>query len=45
MSPFEGLVARLTARAAVLAEAEAERRRDGRWWRKARLVWPLFTKG
>jgi hypothetical protein len=45
MSPFDALAARLTARAAVLAEARAERRRQPDWWRSARLLWPLFTKG
>jgi hypothetical protein len=40
-------VARLTAKAAALAEARAElrRRSDPRRWRTPRLLWPLFTKG
>ncbi|MFT4027418.1 MAG: hypothetical protein QM676_11545 [Novosphingobium sp.] len=45
MSPFDMLAARLAARAAALAEARAQRRRGGDWWRRARLLWPLFTKG
>ena len=45
MSPFDALAARLTARAAALAQARAERLREPNWWRSARLLWPLFTKG
>ncbi len=45
MSPFDALAARLAERAAALAEARAERRRRTDWWRRARLLWPLFTKG
>lgn len=45
-----GLPQRLTAKAAALARAAAENRhREGRAdsarWRKARLLWPLFTRG
>lgn len=45
-----GFVARLAARARALAEAHAERRAlarrgDPRRWRRAALLWPLFTKG
>lgn len=47
---FDALAARLMARAAVLARASAEtrllaRRHDETRWRRARLLWPLFTKG
>lgn len=45
MSPFDALAARLTARAAAIAEAQVLRRRQPNWWRQARLLWPLFTKG
>ena len=45
MSPFDALASKLTARAAALAEAEVERRRQPAWWRSARLLWPMFTKG
>lgn len=45
MSPFDALAPRLIARAARLAEARARRRREPDWWRQARLLWPLFTKG
>lgn len=45
MSPFDALAARLTARAAALAEAQVSRRSQPGWWRNARLLWPLFTKG
>ena len=43
------LAARLAARAAVLAAARADRRMrrragDGSHWRRADLLWPLFTK-
>lgn len=44
MIDFAQLAARLTARAAAIAEAQARRRQSG-WWRKARLLWPMFTKG
>jgi hypothetical protein len=41
--------ARLAERAQLLAEARAEsrlrvRRGDGSHWRRAALLWPLFTK-
>lgn len=44
-----GLVARLTASASTLATAQAKvrlltRRNDTRRWRRAELLWPLFTK-
>ncbi len=44
------LVRRLSEKAATLAEAKAEERlrktRSDPWrWRKASLLWPLFTKG
>ena len=47
---FATLARRLAERAAVLAEARAEEailasRADPSRWRKARLLWPLFTKG
>jgi hypothetical protein len=47
---FAALTARLTAKAQALAEARAEtkalaRRSSPQRWRKARLLWPLFTKG
>lgn len=43
--PGSALVARLTAKAELLAKARAEtRRRDSRHWRFARLLWPLFGK-
>ena len=45
MSPFDALAARLAARAAALAEARAARARAADWWRRPRLLWPLFTKG
>jgi hypothetical protein len=43
------LAARLAERAQLLAEAHAENRRlarrgDGSRWRRAGLLWPLFTK-
>ncbi len=45
-----GLTSRLVARARALAEARAvraglARRDDVRAWRRARLLWPLFSKG
>jgi hypothetical protein len=45
---FTGLAARLIARARRLAEARSDeallaRRDPAVRWRKARLVWPLFT--
>lgn len=45
---FAALAARLTAKAAALAAARSEtaaltRRGDPARWRKARLLWPLFT--
>ena len=45
MIDFALLVARLTARAAGIAEAEAQRRRRSGWWCNAKLLWPNFTKG
>jgi hypothetical protein len=42
---FGTLAARLTAKAGELARARAvlmARRRDGRRWRTASLLWPLF---
>ncbi len=49
-SSFEDLLARLEAKARILAEAQAERdalarRNDPTRWRRAVLVWPLFAKG
>lgn len=46
---FEQLAARLAARARALAEARARRlalarRGDPARWRRAGLIWPLFTK-
>lgn len=43
------LVARLTAKAEILARAHAEarlrrRHRDARRWRLSGLLWPLFAK-
>ena len=45
-----GLTARLTARAESLAKAHSARtdlarRSDPARWRRAALLWPLFTKG
>ena len=47
---FAGLAARLARKALALAEARAEnialaRRGDPARWRRAGLLWPLFTKG
>lgn len=47
---FAALATRLTAMARTLGEAQAEqvalaRRGDPTHWRKAALLWPLFTKG
>lgn len=47
---FAALARRLAAKAGSLAEAKAEnaaheRRGDPARWRKARLLWPLITKG
>ena len=47
---FPGLAARLARQARLLAEARAEsialaRRGDPARWRRAALLWPLFTKG
>ena len=47
---FAALARRLAAKAGKLAEAHAEsevraRRGDPLRWRKARLLWPLITKG
>lgn len=40
MNPFDAVAAKLLARAAALIE----RRRQGHWWRRPRLLWPDFTK-
>ena len=50
MIGLDRLIARIGQAADRLARAEAERRRlatrtPARAWRKASLVWPLFTKG
>ncbi len=47
---FTALAARLERRARDLAEAHVQQRRlarvrDARRWRRAALLWPLFTKG
>ena len=47
---FAALAARLAAKAKALAHARLEeaalaRRGDPARWRKAGLLWPLFTKG
>lgn len=47
---FDRLAARLAEQAKTNAEASAETRlretrQDASRWRKARLLWPLFTKG
>lgn len=39
-----GLARQLATRAARLASATAQSRNDPHRWRKARLLWPLFTK-
>lgn len=49
VSRFATIAARLNEKAARLGRARAEmhlhaRRRDGRRWRDARLLWPLFLK-
>ena len=44
-APLQDLFLRLTASAAALAQARADRGRETGWWRKAGLLWPLFTKG
>ena len=49
-SPPERLARQLAARAAALAAAHAEssarkRHGDPARWRKAALLWPLFTEG
>lgn len=49
-SDFAEMAARLSARARLLGEAAAESRRLARKdppsrWRKAVLLWPMFTKG
>lgn len=46
---LDAFAKRMAARAGQLAQArienaEAERRGDPLRWRKARLLWPLFTK-
>jgi hypothetical protein len=46
---WSSLAARLTAKAAALARARGEallraRRQDPSRWRRADLLWPLFTK-
>lgn len=50
MTALDRLFARLGQAAERLGRAEAERRSlsvrsPAQAWRKARLVWPLFTKG
>ena len=47
---FTDLAARLTARAQALAQARATqaslaRKADPARWRRAALLWPLFTQG
>ncbi len=46
---FAALAERLTRRAATLAASRAESRirarRNGGQWRRAKLLWPLFTRG
>jgi hypothetical protein len=44
---FSALALRLRTRAIALAEARAAARRTdpARRWRRAALLWPLFTKG
>lgn len=47
---FDALADRLRERAVLLARTTLakrllRRRRDGALWRKAALLWPLFTKG
>lgn len=47
---FEALADRLRERTVLLARSAATKRllrrhRDGALWRKAALLWPLFTKG
>jgi len=47
---FAALAERLTRRAASLATSRGEsrlraRRRDGGQWRRAALLWPLFSGG
>ncbi len=47
---FDALADRLREQAVLLARSAAtkrllRRRRDGALWRKAALLWPLFTKG
>lgn len=47
---FAALAARLAGKAKALAEAQAQDARLGQTrsagrWRKAALLWPLFTKG
>lgn len=46
-SDFAALAVRLTRAAERLATAQAESRqqRPERRWRRAALLWPLFTKG
>lgn len=40
----EALARRLVEKAATLARAKIEARRDAGRWREARLLWPQFTK-
>lgn len=46
IAALDSLATRLAARARRLAEARAASRKAGAGrWRKAALLWPLFTKG
>lgn len=42
---LDRLASRLAAKAAALAAARVRARRDENRWRRAALLWPLFTKG
>ncbi|MCC6829681.1 MAG: hypothetical protein IT550_15785 [Novosphingobium sp.] len=45
IAAFDALAQRLVARARAMAEARAAARRAGAGrWRRAALLWPLFTK-
>ncbi len=46
IAAFDALAQRLAAKARALAEARAAARRtEPSRWRRAALLWPLFTKG
>lgn len=46
LAAFDRIFAQLTQQAGKLAEAHApSRNQDPVHWRKAGLLWPLFTKG